>query len=51
MSKDDLVRLKHNHLIHAYFDVDLDLVWKTVTHDLPFLITELEKIIPPKNNS
>lgn len=51
MSNDDLVRLKHNHLIHAYFDVDLDLVWKTVTHDLPFLITEIEKIIPSKTDA
>lgn len=51
MSNDDLVRLKHNHLIHAYFDVDLDLVWKTFTHDLPFLITEIEKIIPSKTDA
>jgi uncharacterized protein with HEPN domain len=24
-----------NRLIHAYFDVDLDTVWRTVTKDLP----------------
>jgi uncharacterized protein with HEPN domain len=24
-----------NRLIHAYFDVDLDVVWNTVTKDLP----------------
>ncbi len=24
-----------NRLIHAYFDVDLDLVWRTVGEDLP----------------
>ena len=24
-----------NRLIHAYFDVDLDIVWNTVTKDLP----------------
>jgi uncharacterized protein with HEPN domain len=34
-----------NRLIHAYFDVDLDVVWTTVTKDLPVLKTELEKIL------
>jgi uncharacterized protein with HEPN domain len=26
-----------NRLIHAYFDVDLDIVWATVADDLPAL--------------
>ncbi len=34
-----------NRLIHAYFDIDLDLVWGTVAEDLPPLIVSLEKII------
>ena len=34
-----------NRLIHAYFDVDLDTVWSTVTKDLPVLKAELEKIL------
>jgi uncharacterized protein with HEPN domain len=34
-----------NRLIHAYFDVDLDIVWSTVTKDLPVLKAELEKIL------
>jgi len=33
-----------NWLIHAYFDVDLDIVWYTLTQDLPLLIVELEKV-------
>lgn len=37
MQKDDL--------IHAYFDIDLDILWKTVVEDLPPLIAELEKIV------
>lgn len=40
-----------NRLIHAYFDVDLDQVWSAVTVDLPTLITQLEKIIPPDSKS
>lgn len=34
-----------NRLIHAYFDIDLDILWKTVTEDLPPLIAELEKVL------
>lgn len=34
-----------NRLVHAYFDIDLDRVWDTVTADLPPLIAELEQII------
>jgi uncharacterized protein with HEPN domain len=34
-----------NRLIHAYFDINLDILWKTVIEDLPPLIFELEKIV------
>lgn len=34
-----------DRLIHGYFDVNLDVVWKTVTNDLPPLIEKLEKIV------
>ena len=34
-----------NRLIHAYFDVDLDVVWHTTVDSLPPLIMELEKIL------
>ena len=32
-----------NRLIHAYFDIDLDIVWQTICEDLPSLIIEIEK--------
>jgi len=34
-----------NRLIHAYFDVDLDTVWSTVSRDLPTLKAQIEKIL------
>lgn len=34
-----------NRLIHAYFNVNLNLVWKTLTDDLPPLIAELQRIL------
>ncbi len=33
-----------DHLIHGYFDINLDVVWETVENDLPPLIEKLEKI-------
>lgn len=34
-----------DRLIHGYFDVNLDVVWETVTNDLPPLINKLEKLV------
>ncbi len=34
-----------NRLTHAYFEVNLDIVWQVVTNDLPALVMELEEII------
>ena len=33
-----------NRLIHAYFDINLDILWDTVIYDVPELIEELEKL-------
>lgn len=34
-----------NRLVHAYFDVDTDVVWKTVTAELPALKTRLKTLL------
>ena len=34
-----------NRLIHAYFDIDLNVVWSTSTQDVPLLIAELKKLL------
>ena len=31
-----------NRLIHGYFDVDMDIIWKIITRDLPNLIEQLK---------
>ncbi|MEW6109235.1 MAG: DUF86 domain-containing protein [Nitrospirota bacterium] len=41
----DMIYMR-NHLIHVYFEVDLDILWDTVINDLPPLVKELEKIVP-----
>jgi len=34
-----------DRLIHGYFDVNLDVVWETITEDLPDLVAQLEKMV------
>ena len=41
----DIIGMR-NRLIHAYFEINLDILWNTVKEDLPPLIIELEKINP-----
>jgi uncharacterized protein with HEPN domain len=43
----DMVGMR-NRLVHNYFDVDLSLLWTTVTDDLPGLIQRLEAVVEPK---
>jgi len=38
-------RQMRNRLIHAYFDIDVTVVWKTVNEDLPSLIEHLDAIL------
>ncbi len=41
----DIIGMRHR-LIHAYFEINLDILWETVTTDLPPLIASLENILP-----
>jgi uncharacterized protein with HEPN domain len=34
-----------NRLIHAYFDIDYDVVWEAISHEIPQIIPELERLI------
>ena len=33
-----------NRLIHAYFDVDIDIVWETLQVEIPALLPQLEAL-------
>jgi uncharacterized protein with HEPN domain len=37
-----------NRLVHGYDFLDFDILWQTITEDLPELIAILEKIVPPE---
>lgn len=34
-----------NRLVHAYFDVDTEMVWKTLQNEIPGLLRALEALI------
>lgn len=34
-----------NRLIHAYFDINLDVLWGTLTSDIPSLVPVLKDIL------
>ena len=40
----DIVGMR-NRLIHAYFDVEPEFVWDTVTRDLPVLVLQLRDLL------
>ena len=37
-----------NRLVHAYFAIQLDIVWQTVQEDLPPLIAQIGPLVPPE---
>ena len=43
MRRTDIVGMR-NRLVHAYFDINLEILWRTVQDDLPPLITVLERV-------
>jgi uncharacterized protein with HEPN domain len=43
-----LITLRHR-LIHGYDQVDFDVLWQILTHDLPPLVAELERIVPAES--
>ncbi len=42
---DDIIGMRHR-LVHAYFDINLDILWKTVREDIPSLIDDLDRVTP-----
>jgi len=38
-----------NRLIHAYFDIDLEIVWTTASHSVPELVPTLKAILELEN--
>ena len=41
---EDIIGMRHR-LVHAYFDINLDVLWRTVLDDLPPLIAPLQSVL------
>jgi uncharacterized protein with HEPN domain len=41
----EIIGMRHK-IVHDYMNLDEDVLWEVVTHDLPSLITALEQIVP-----
>lgn len=37
-----------NRLVHAYVDIDKDVVWATIQNDVPILVDQLKAIVQSK---
>ncbi len=42
-----IVGMRHR-LVHGYFNINLARVWETVARDIPRLIPQLERLVPPE---
>lgn len=40
------IRGMRNRLIHGYYEIDLDVVWDTIQHNLEPLLAAIERIVP-----
>lgn len=38
-----------DRLIHAYFDIDIDIIWDVVQSELPILKNEIQRILGEQN--
>lgn len=45
----DIIAMR-NVLIHAYFDIDYEVVWKAVKEDLPPLVLKLNELLEGEHN-
>lgn len=46
-----LMKRMRNRLIHAYFNVDLAIVWDTLQDNLPSMIPELQRILADEESN
>jgi len=42
-----IIGMRHP-IVHDYFNINYEIVWKVATTELPLLLTTLKKIIPPE---
>ena len=46
----DIIGMRHR-LVHVYYAVDMDVIWKTVSEYIPPLIADLESVLKEETRS
>lgn len=46
----DAIAGMRSKIVHDYMDVDEDIVWDSVVHELPLLVDELKRIVPAEDS-
>ena len=42
-----IINMRHR-IVHDYYRIDLDVLWRTVREELPDLIARIEPLVPPE---
>ena len=42
----EIIDMRHR-LVHAYYDINMKILWRTIINDLPPLIKALEQVVGP----
>ncbi len=45
-----IIGMRH-HLVHEYFDIDVEEVWRVVETDIPALLPLIEPLVPPNQEA
>jgi uncharacterized protein with HEPN domain len=46
----EIIDMRHR-LVHAYYDINMEILWRTICKDLPPLIQSLEQAVGPDAGS
>jgi uncharacterized protein with HEPN domain len=44
-----IIGMRH-HLVHEYFNIDIEQIWQVVEVDIPALLPLIEPLVPPEEN-
>ena len=44
-----IINMRHR-IVHDYYRIDLDVLWRTVQEELPDLIARIEPLVPPEKS-
>ena len=48
VDKKALIVDQRNVLIHAYYEIEIERIWALAQQDIPRLLEQLEKLMPPE---